>query len=82
MCLKQPLGILMNEHLVKIKYYCNEKTPRCKVANSQEMADGTVGLHSANCTEVSPAACTPSFTILNRAQIVPTALSWAFPSPI
>lgn len=43
MCLKQPLGILMNEHLVKIKYYCNEKTLKCKVANSQEMADGTVG---------------------------------------
>lgn len=36
----------MNEHLVKIKYYLLQlkKTPvKCKVANSQEMADGAVG---------------------------------------
>lgn len=50
----------------------------------QEMADGTVGMmiHSANCTQVSPAARTPSLTLLNRAQGVPTALSWAFPCPV
>lgn len=59
-------------------------TPRkCKVADSQEMADGAEGvmIHSSKCTEVSPAACTPSLPILNRAQIVLPALFGLSPAP-
>lgn len=64
MWLKQSLGISMNEHLVKIKYYCNKKA-KCKVAHSQEMPGDTERM--AFCAEAAPAASTSTLTRLYRA---------------